>query len=140
MFKLMSRFGELVVDRPTDVKFVLASMVPSEMPCVLTLERTPVTDNPAVKGFASATETWATLFSCPVVGSTKQLMKQRLWKGQSVLTSQRCSREKVSLQARKRHTQADRLECLLKRRNFRTPAVARNGDQRICGHINVGTG
>ena len=70
VFKLISRFGELVAERPAHVKFVLASMVPSEMPSVLTLERTRVTDNAAVKGFASATETWAKLFSCPVVGST----------------------------------------------------------------------
>lgn len=78
MFKLMSRFGELVVERPADVKFVLASIVPSDMPNVLTLERTPVIDNPAVKGFAIATETWARLFSCPVVGSTKRVIKHNL--------------------------------------------------------------
>ena len=129
MFKLMSRFGELVVDRPADVKLVFASMVPSEMPSVLILERMPVTDNPAVKGFASATETMAKLFSYPVVGSTKRVIKQNLWKHRRVLTSQRGSREKVGLQARKCHIQVDGFECLLQRGDFRDPAVARDGNQ-----------
>ena len=84
MFRSMLRSGELVVDRPAAVNFVLVSIVPSEMPCVLTLERTPVTDNPAVKGFASTTETWATVFSCPVVGSTKRMIRPCLWKRQRV--------------------------------------------------------
>ena len=57
MFKSMLKFGELVEDRPAAVKFVLVSIVPSGMPCVLTLKRTPITNKLAVKGFASATET-----------------------------------------------------------------------------------
>lgn len=86
MFSPISKFGELVVDRPADVKFVLASIVPSGIPWVLTLERTPVTNNSAVKGLESVTETWATLFSSPVVGSTKRIIKRCPPKCQRVLT------------------------------------------------------
>ena len=57
IFISRSKSGELVVDLPADAKFVLESIVPSGMPCVLTFERTPVINNPAVKGFTSATET-----------------------------------------------------------------------------------
>jgi hypothetical protein len=46
---------------------------------VLTLERTPVIVNPAVKGFISATETRAMLFSYPVVGNTRRAVDQRHW-------------------------------------------------------------
>jgi hypothetical protein len=74
-----SRLGELVVDLPADAKLVLVPMEPSGIPCVLTLERTPVIVNPAVKRFISATETRAMLFSCPVVGNTRQVVNQRLW-------------------------------------------------------------
>ena len=79
IFISRSRLGELVVDFPAHEKFVLVSIVPSGMPCVLTLERTPVIVNPAVKGFTSATETRAMSFSCPVVGNTKRAVNQRLW-------------------------------------------------------------
>lgn len=131
MFNPISKFGELVVDRPADVKFVLASIVPSGTPCVPTLERTPVANNSAVKGLASVTETWATLFSSPVVGSTKRIIKHCLSKRQRVLTRQRGGREKVAFQAGKRHIQANSLKGLQQRVKFRTPAVTSNGDQRI---------
>jgi len=68
--------GELVVDFPADAKFVLDPIVPSGIPCVLTLDRTPVIVNPAVKGFISVTETRAMLFSCPVVGNTRRAVNQ----------------------------------------------------------------
>jgi hypothetical protein len=71
--------GELVVDLPADAKFVLVLIVPSGIPCVLTLERTPVIVNPAVKGFISATETRAMLFSCPVVDNTRQAVNWCHW-------------------------------------------------------------
>lgn len=130
-FSPISNLGELVVDRPPDVKFVPASIVPSGIPCVLTLERTPVTNNSAVKGLTIVTETWATLFSSPVVGSTKRMIKNCLSKRQRVLTRQRGGREKVTFQAGKRHIQADSLKGLQQRGNFRTPTIASNGDQRI---------
>lgn len=77
IFISRSKLGELVLDLPADAKFVLVPIVPSGMPYVLTLERTPVIVNPAVKGFIRVTETREMLFSCPVVGSTRRAINQR---------------------------------------------------------------
>ena len=57
------------------------------------------------------------------------MIKENPWKRRRVLTSQRGSREEVSLQARECHIQVDGFECLLQRGDFRAPAVARDGDQ-----------